>query len=400
MTTDKGIFIQNIYYMLSYAYQVLQQQDYQCIASEKFEHIDDLFAAILAKGVSRQLKQGLYREYVSRSETRSVLRGKLDLPQTIKTRIQQKPQVACTFDELSEDNLYNQILKTTLQVLLRDENVSAARKVELKKVLLFLDTVSVLLPSQIPWKQLHYQRSNQNYEMLLNLCYFVLHDMLQTTENGSYKMTAFSDERMAKLYERFILEYYRKHHTYLTEVKAAQVKWDLVGEHDAAMLRFLPAMQTDIFLRFHEKILILDAKYYSQTLQQRFNKETLHSANLYQIYTYVKNQDAAHTGKRFRAAGLRQNAGSHHPGLSLQLGRQPDRCTHLGSQSGFPADHRTAGWNRPAIFREASALIFSMSIYRTSGLQAGIFFCGDPKNCKKLPPKQRGLLRGQSVFVL
>ena len=27
MTTDKGIFIQNIYYMLSYAYQVLQQQD-------------------------------------------------------------------------------------------------------------------------------------------------------------------------------------------------------------------------------------------------------------------------------------------------------------------------------------------------------------------------------------
>lgn len=46
MTTDKGIFIQNIYYMLSYAYQVLQQQDYQCIASEKFERIDDLFAAI------------------------------------------------------------------------------------------------------------------------------------------------------------------------------------------------------------------------------------------------------------------------------------------------------------------------------------------------------------------
>ena len=101
---------------------------------------------------------------------------------------------------------------------------------------------------------------------------------------------------MAKLYERFILEYYRKHHTYLTEVKAAQVKWALVGKHDAAMLRFLPAMQTDIFLRFREKILILDAKYYSHTMQQQFNKETLHSANLYQIYTYVKNQDAAHTG--------------------------------------------------------------------------------------------------------
>lgn len=74
------------------------------------------------------------------------MRGKLDLPQTIKTRIQHKPQVACTFDELSEDNLYNQILKTTLQVLLRDKNVSTERKVELKKALLFLDTVLHCFP--------------------------------------------------------------------------------------------------------------------------------------------------------------------------------------------------------------------------------------------------------------
>ena len=296
MTTDKGIFIQNIYYMLSYAFQVLQQKDYQSIAAEEFEHTGDLFAAILAKGIARQLKQGLHRDYIFRSETLSVLRGKLDFPQTVRVRIQRKPQAACTFDELSPDNLYNQILKTTLKMLLRNEDVSLARKIELRRLLPFFDDISEPLPSRIPWHQLHYQRSNQNYEMLLNLCYFVLHDMLQTTENGSYKMTAFSDERMAKLYERFILEYYRQHHTYLTEVKAAQVKWDLVGEHDAAMLRFLPAMQTDIFLRFHEKVLILDAKYYSRTMQQQFTKETLHSANLYQIYTYVKNQDAAHTG--------------------------------------------------------------------------------------------------------
>ena len=70
----------------------------------------------------------------------------------------------------------------------------------------------------------------------------------------------------------------------------------MTGVQTCALPIFLPAMQTDIFLRFHEKILILDAKYYSQTLQQQFHKETLHSANLYQIYTYVKNQDAAHTG--------------------------------------------------------------------------------------------------------
>ena len=62
---------------------------------------------------------------------------------------------------------------------------------ELKKALLFLDTVLHCFPLKSHGSSYNYQRSNQNYEMLLNLCYFVLHDMLQTTENGSYKMTAF-----------------------------------------------------------------------------------------------------------------------------------------------------------------------------------------------------------------
>ena len=55
-------------------------------------------------------------------------------------------------------------------------------------------------------------------------------------------------------------------------------------------------MQTDIFLRLKEKVLILDAKYYGRTLQEHFDKYTLHSGNMYQIFTYVKNQDKDNTG--------------------------------------------------------------------------------------------------------
>ena len=130
----------------------------------------------------------------------------------------------------------------------------------------------------------------------MNVCYFVLDGMLQTTEKGEYKMAAFSDEHMARLYEKFILEYYHQHHTYLTEVKAGQVKWNLVGDNSEPMIRFLPIMQTDIMLRLNEKILIIDAKYYGRTLQKQFDKYTLHSNNVYQIFTYVKNQDKDNTG--------------------------------------------------------------------------------------------------------
>ena len=46
--------------MLTYAFQVLHQSQYEEVAIEEFEHIHDLFALILAKGISGQLKQGLY----------------------------------------------------------------------------------------------------------------------------------------------------------------------------------------------------------------------------------------------------------------------------------------------------------------------------------------------------
>lgn len=296
MTKDKSIFIKNIYYMLSYAFQVLKQSNYDEVASEKFDQVQDLFAAILSKGVAQQLKQGLYREYITKNETLSVMRGKLDMPGTIRNRIQRKQKLACEFDELSENNLFNQILKTTLHYLIKDDGVDSDRKAALKKILVFFDVIALLEPSKIPWNRLHYQRNNQNYELLMNICYFVLDGMLQTTDKGEYKMAAFSDDHMARLYEKFILEYYRHHHTYLTEVKAAQVKWDLVGDASESMIRFLPIMQTDIFLRMKEKILILDAKYYGRTLQQQFDKYTLHSENIYQIFTYVKNQDKDNTG--------------------------------------------------------------------------------------------------------
>lgn len=297
MTNDKGIFVKNIYYMLSYAFQVLKQSNYENVAAEEFERVSDLFAAILAKGTAQQLKQGLYREYTTKQETLSVMRGKLDMPGTIRSRVQREQKLSCEFDELSEDNLYNQILKTTMIFLIRDKGVDAERKAQLKKVLVFFDGVSLLEPSGIPWSKLHYQRGNKNYETLLNVCYFVLDGMLQTTKKGTYKMASFSDKHMARLYEKFILEYYRYHYSDLTEARAAQVKWDLTGENDESMIRFLPIMQTDVYLRKGDRILIIDAKYYGETFQQQFDKYTLHSGNLYQIFTYVKNQDKDNTGK-------------------------------------------------------------------------------------------------------
>ena len=282
--------------MLSYAFQVLRQSNYAQVEAEPFENIEDLFAAILAKGIARQLKQGLYRTYVGKQEPLSVMRGKLNMPGTIRNRIQHNRLLECEFDELSENNLFNQILKTTGWYLLKADNVEQEQKIALNNVLTFFGNIDLIDPSLIQWNRLTYQRNNRNYELLMNICYFVLDGMLQTTESGEYKVLEFSDEHMNRLYERFVLEYYRAHHQYLSEVKAAQVRWDIDPETDESLIQFLPVMQTDITLRLKEKILIIDTKYYGKTLQYQYDKYSLHSGNVYQIFTYVKNLDAKQTG--------------------------------------------------------------------------------------------------------
>lgn len=295
MTNDKGIFIQNIYYMLSYAFRILKQEDYKQVAGEPFNKIHDLFAAILEKGISRQLKQGLYREYVPMKENLSVMRGKLNINDTMRLQMQRKQKIACEFDEFSEDNLYNQILKLTIYRLIHAEDVAEKRKQALKRCILFFNNVKLIQPDHITWNRLIYQRNNANYELLLNLCYLILNGMLQTTEDGNYKLLSFSEEHMERLYEKFILEYYRQHHPELNP-SAPIIEWNHTRTPDTAMIQFLPKMKTDIVLTNGSQKLIIDAKYYSQSMIQNYNKETLRSAHLYQIFAYVKNMDKDNTG--------------------------------------------------------------------------------------------------------
>ncbi|NLC45513.1 MAG: 5-methylcytosine-specific restriction endonuclease system specificity protein McrC, partial [Clostridiales bacterium] len=202
MTSDRGIQIKNIYYMLTYAFQTLKQSHYDEIAVEEFENLPDLFAAILAKGIAKQLKQGLYRQYISKHDNLSVMRGKLDIHGTIHNKLQRKQMIYCEYDELSTNNTYNQILKTTAMILLNQSSVDLKHRSALKKVVLFFNDVDMIEPSSIKWNMLSFRKNNESYKMLLNICYFVLDSLLLSTDKGIYKMATFLDEqRMSRLYE-------------------------------------------------------------------------------------------------------------------------------------------------------------------------------------------------------
>ena len=290
--------IQNIYHMLAYAFQVLREQGYKSIATEEFHNVAELCAAILAKGVSGQLKRGLGREYFEQTEALSTVRGRIDISESIKTQSIHKQQLVCSYDEFSVNSYLNRIIKTTMELLLRAD-ISKARKKELKKLLVFFGEVEPLDVHLIDWN-IRYNRNNQTYRMLISVCYLVVKGLLQTNSDGSTKLMDFLDEqRMHRLYEKFILEYYRKEHPELN-ASASQIPWAL----DDGKSDMLPVMQSDITLSKGDTVLIIDAKYYSHTTQMQYDVHSLHSGNLYQIFTYVKNKEAELSDAQHTVSGM------------------------------------------------------------------------------------------------
>lgn len=290
--------VQNVYYMLSYAFRVLNEQGYKNIAIEQFNNVAELCTAILIKGISVQLKRGLGREYIPEMDALSAIRGKIDISESLKTRTMLKRQMVCVYDDFSVNSYMNQVIKTTVELLLRSD-ISKVRKKELRKLFVFFSDVELLDVHNINWR-FQYNRNNQTYQMLISICYLIVKGLLQTNSDGTKKLMDFVDEqRMSRLYEKFILEYFRREHPEIM-ANASQIPWQLDDDTNA----MLPVMQTDIMLTKDEKTLIIDAKYYSHTMQTQYDVNTLHSGNLYQIFTYVKNKESQLSSQPHEVSGM------------------------------------------------------------------------------------------------
>ncbi|ATU07675.1 5-methylcytosine-specific restriction endonuclease system specificity protein McrC [Methanohalophilus portucalensis] len=288
------IRVKNIYHMLSYAFQVLNQGSYSTITAEEFEHPHDLLAVILGKGIFNQIRRGLGREYVCRSDELTRPVGKMSIPESIKRQTLINKKLVCEFDEFTENTYLNQILKTTTHLLLRSSDVGKSRKYTLKKVLLHFHNVDDLNPYRIQWTGIKYHRNNSTYKMLINICYLVIKGMLLSEKDGNQDLYQYTDDQyMHRLFEKFVLEYYRKHYPELS-VKASNIGWDT----DDGIIEFLPTMRSDVTIEYAGRTLIIDTKYYSNMMQVHtlYNTRSQHSSNMYQIYTYVKNRDKEDSG--------------------------------------------------------------------------------------------------------
>jgi len=287
--------------MLAYAFRFLDEQGYKSVGAETFTNAAELCAAILSKGLALQIKRGLGREYQTAHDILASPRGKFDLTESIKTFSLLKGQVFCEYDEFTVNSYMNRIIKSVAEYLLKAD-ISPERRNELRRNLQYFQGIDSLDIFRIDW-HFCFNRNNRSYRVLLAICYLIVKGLLQNTDDGEHRLENFNDSSMCRLYEKWILEYYKKEFPVL-RAKASQIDWAL----DDGYSEMLPLMQSDITLSYKGKMFIIDAKYYGKSMYTHFDRTIVRSANIYQIFTYVKNWQAGYTDEE--VAGMLLYAGT------------------------------------------------------------------------------------------
>jgi len=299
-----SIPIENIYYLLSYAWDKLDEKDRIKVDIDDKTDLLDLFAKILINGTKILLKRGVDKNYVSYTDELPGIKGKLEISQTIKRQLLFKQRTVCTYDEFSNNILSNQVLLTSINRLIRTSQLDKQLRKDLISLQRMLPDIDLINLKHSTFKEVKIHRNNNFYGFLISVCQIVYESTLPSEKPGIYTFIDFTRDhhKMNKLFESFIRNFYKREQITFKSIKRETISWQFSSVNKSDF-QYLPSMETDISLENDTEKIIIDAKFYKDTLATYFDKEKIHSSNLYQLFSYLLNQHSKDL-KTIHASGI------------------------------------------------------------------------------------------------
>jgi 5-methylcytosine-specific restriction enzyme subunit McrC len=296
--------IENIYYLLCYAWNKLDERDRVNISVDDRMELLDLFAKVLVNATKLILKRGIDKNYIDHTEEITGVKGKLNISQTLKSNLLLKQKTICTFDDFSSNIIANRILVSTINRLVRTKGLDRNLKYELVNLNRMLSNIPIIEVTNSAFKLVKIHRNNRFYGFVMNVCQIIHENTLPSEAKGVFKFSDFTrdDSKMNQLFEAFVRNFYKIEQTEYNIVKKESIQWQFVSA-DSISSRYLPQMETDITLENDRKKIIIDAKFYRETLTINYDQERIKSANIYQLFSYLLNQRNG-TDKNYETTGI------------------------------------------------------------------------------------------------
>lgn len=304
--------IRNIFYMLCYAWNILSIQGEIDVEEDDFKDAYNLLAGIFVFGLGKLIRSGFHRSYIEETEMLSTVRGRIRISGSIRSHMTGQQKMECTYDEYSRNDCFNQILKYTMGALMKNPEIDKKIKRDLKKMQVYFAGIDSTAPTKEVRSRLVFNRNHTTYRMLIHVAIMLYDNTMVNEENGKNRFADFfRDGQMARVYEMFIFNFYALHlDPAQYRVHAPKITWNM--EEDAQsrygglvdIIMNPSDRRTDIVIenKRTKKQLILDAKYYQETLVRGYRDDTIarfRRNHIDQIRGYVL--DSKYAGKKLGA---------------------------------------------------------------------------------------------------
>jgi len=280
--------VKNLLYMYSYAWDMVSSQQIIQLAAEDNFTSSDIFAELFLINAQHLLKRGLHRQYVERADDLDVARGKIDLIET-KTKFKlEHGCLHCEFDELTEDILFNQILKYIAAKLYHCQGLSHQHKKSLRQVLMRFQEVKYKEITLRDLESLVFNRMNIYYSLMIKICELIIKSSMLTSKSGDFSFDKlFQDEKeLNRLFELFVCNFYKKELPTSYKIGYQNIlKWNFIGGNQ----NLLPNLKTDIQVASVEETLVIDTKFYKTYTVENYGTKKFRSGHIYQMISYLYN---------------------------------------------------------------------------------------------------------------
>lgn len=285
--------IQNIYYLLCYAWDRLEAKDERWVHAVPDAPLLGLLADILLRHSRKLLARGLQRQYQQQEAALSSLRGRIQILESQRKKLPQQHKMICQYDELSHEVLVNQILITSLDRLTRIQALPEHMKQESLQLLHRLPEMPRIALTPHDFARARKQRLSSVYALLMHVCELLDESLLPIEEEGTYRFLDFQQDpvKMARLFEAFVRNFYR-YEVPAYRVSREHIRWQADAE-DQTVEELLPRMETDVTLISSTKKIIIDTKFYPEAMAtNRFGGKKFRPPHLYQLFAYLKNVES------------------------------------------------------------------------------------------------------------
>lgn len=275
--------------MLSVALGLELSDGQAATMARQTETLLDILIRLFADRLLAEAKRGLPLAYQAQEDDLPALRGRLDVRRQFTALAVRPDRLACRYDALLADTALLRIMKACV-IFLRRHSRAAPTIRRLDELRFLLADVSDLPPKNLPWLDVHIDRSNRRWETLFRLArLFLKREWQATHHDGRARQGITLLFPMNDLFEAYIAALAKKamRATELAVHAQSGGLFCLIEEGEAGSQRF--RTRPDLLIKKgRDTVMIIDTKWKRIGPNPCDAKHGVSQADIYQLMAYAR----------------------------------------------------------------------------------------------------------------